>query len=300
MRPAWFGLLLSWFAACSGQTEAVGHTTSIESSSFSALDHARFIWVSAQCVDGVLELAKAGFERTLTSEVQGNGLRFTYDTRVAQPDCVSTEIWSLRAEQAGQWQFTPEAQVSLPPEVACGAAADTVGHGVIQLAGDTLEELRFNSGWCRGFDARFVYRRVASAAPTRDEIIRRYAAHWNRRDARALAGLFAQNGLLIEPFTRSVDGAPVRHEGRADIEAWFSRAFASTPWLALQLGRIEPLDENGQVLAVWRYADARLAEPLAGRNLFLLAGGEIFSSELQLLADPAPRAVAMRVATDTP
>ncbi|HEY2733953.1 MAG TPA: nuclear transport factor 2 family protein, partial [Polyangiales bacterium] len=156
--------------------------------------------------------------------------------------------------------------------------------------GDTLEELRFNSPWCRGFDARFVYRRVPTAPFTRDEIIRRYAAHWNRRDAHAVAGLFSENGLLIEPFTRSNDGAPVRHEGRTDIESWFARAFASTPWLALQLDRIEALNDRGEALAVWRYADARLAEPLAGRNLFLLAGGEIFTSELQLLAEPAPRA----------
>jgi hypothetical protein len=261
----------------------------------SALNGARFIWVSAQCVDGVLELAKTGFERTLTSEVQGTGLRFTYDTKVVQPDCVSTEIWSLQPEAAGQWQFTPDAQVSLPPEISCGASADAVGHGVLRLTGDTLEELRFNSPWCRGLDARFVYRRVPSAALTRDEIVRRYAAQWNRRDAHAVAALFAQHGLLIEPFTRSIDGAPVRHEGRAEIEGWLTHAFATTPWLALQLSRIETpsdSDENGQVLAVWRYADARLAEPLVGRNLFLLAGGEIFSTELQLLGAPVPRAAA--------
>ncbi|HEX4352166.1 MAG TPA: nuclear transport factor 2 family protein, partial [Polyangiales bacterium] len=138
-------------------------------------------------------------------------------------------------------------------------------------------------------DARFVYRRVPSAQLTRDEIIRRYAAHWNRRDAHAVASLFSENGLLIEPFTRSSDGAPVRHEGRADIEGWFSRAFASTPWLALQLSQIETLNDRGEALAVWRYADARLSAPLAGRNLFLLAGGEIFTSEVQLLAEPAPR-----------
>jgi hypothetical protein len=296
---AWWSWCFVCVAACGGEAAAL-HSASPESASLSALDHARFIWVSSQCVDGVLELARTGFERTLRTEVQGTGLRFSYDTRLVQPDCVSTEIWSLKPEQAGQWEFSPEAQVSLPPDVACGAAADKIGHGVIRLAGDTLEELRFNSGWCRGFDARFVYRRVPNAPLTRDEIIRRYAAHWNRRDAHATAGLFAANGLLIEPFTRSVDGAPVRHEGRAQIEAWFANAFASTPWLALQLGRIEPIDENGQVLAAWRYADARLAAPLTGRNLFLLAGGEIFSSELQLLADPVPRTNATQLRADPP
>ncbi|HEX4354794.1 MAG TPA: hypothetical protein VHZ95_17810, partial [Polyangiales bacterium] len=191
-------------AACAAASQATGaHTASPDASNLAALDHARFIWVSAQCVDGALELAKSGFERTLTSEVHGSELRFSYDTRLFQPDCVSTEIWSLKPEASNQWLFTPEAQVSLPPNVACGAAADALGHGLVQLNGDTLEELRFNSPWCRGFDARFVYRRVPSAQLTRDEIIRRYAAHWNRRDAHAVAGLFSENGLLIEPFTRS-------------------------------------------------------------------------------------------------
>jgi hypothetical protein len=277
--------LLLCIVSCGGSASA---TRPDAKSSLAALDGARFLWVSAQCVDGVLELAKTGFERTLNSEVQGSGLRFTYDTRLAQPNCVSTEIWSLQPEAAGQWQFAPEAQVSLPADVSCGAAADAVGHGVIRVTGDTLEELRFNSPWCRGYDARFVYRRAPNAALTRDEIIRRYAAHWNRRDAHAVASLFAQHGLLIEPFTRSVDGAPVRHEGRAEIEGWLSRAFATTPWLALQLSRIETLDDNGQALAVWHYADPRLAAPLSGRNLFLLAGGEIFSTELQLLDSPVP------------
>jgi ketosteroid isomerase-like protein len=253
------------------------------------LDGARFMWVSAQCVDGVLELAKTGFERSLRSEVHGTSLRFSYDTRVAQPDCVSTEVWTLQPEAAGQWQFTPDAQVSLPAGAPCGAAADTVGHGVIRLTGDTLEELRFGSAWCRGFDVRFLYRRVPNTELTDDQLLRRYFAHWNRRDAPAVAALFAEHGQLVEPFTRAPDGAPVRHEGRAAIETWLASAFATTPWLAFQLRSIEPLTETGQILAVWNYRDARLAEPLAGRNLFVLAGGEIFATELQLLTEPVKR-----------
>ena len=245
--------------------------------------------MSAQCVDGVLDLAKTGFERSLRTEVHGPTLRFSYDTRVVQPDCVSTEVWTLEPELAGQWQFSPGAQVSLPTGAACGAAADAVGHGVIRLSGDTLEELRFASPWCRGFDVRFVYRRVANAELTNDQLIRRYVAQWNRRDAPAVAGLFAEHGQLVEPFSRSTDGTPVRHEGRAAIEAWLSAAFATTPWLAMQLRSVEPLDEAGQTLAVWNYRDARLAEPLVGRNLFLLAGGEIFATELQLLSEPVAR-----------
>jgi hypothetical protein len=275
--------------ACGGQSAPLGN---VSESGLATLDRARFIWVSAQCVDGVLDLASSGFERTLNSEVRGATLRFTYDTKLARTDCVSTEVWALKPLSAGQWSFQPEARVTLPPEVSCGAQSDKEGQGVLSLQGDTLEELRFSSPWCRGYDVRFVYRRVPSAVLTRDELIRRYTAHWNRRDPGAIAGLFAEHGLLIEPFSASADGSPVRHEGRKDIEGWLSRAFASTPWSAMQLGSVEELDSSGQALALWSYFDARLAEPLTGRNLFLLAGGEIFATELQLLSEPVAKAPA--------
>jgi hypothetical protein len=276
-------------AACGG-AQSGRQTVPFAPASLRVLDHARFIWVSAQCVDGAIDLAKSGFERTLRSEVHGSTLRFTYDTHVLQPFCDSTEVWTLDPEVGGQWQFSPEAEVGLPPAVACGAVADKVGHGVIRLSGDTLEELRFASPWCRGFDVRFVYQRVPEAMLTRDEVIRRYIAHWNRRDAKAVAGLFSEHGVLIEPFSRSTEGSPVRHEGRASLEAWLAEAFASTPWLAVQLTSVESLDEMGQALAVWRYQDARLAQPMQGRNLFVLAGGEIFATELQLMSEPVPGA----------
>ena len=118
--------------------------------------------------------------------------------------------------------------------------------------------------------------------------MRRYVAHWNRRDPRGVADLFASNGTLIEPFSLSSDGVPVRHEGRASIETWLKQAFTSVPWLAIQLREIETLDERGQMLALWRYFDPKLAEPLMGRNLFVLAGDEVFTTELQLLSEPVP------------
>lgn len=281
----------AWSACAARQGESAAPSGAI---ALSPLDKAHFRWVSAQCVDGVLDLARQGFERTLTTEVYGGKLRFTYDTRLAQPECISTEVWSLQPSAAGQWQFTADAEVRLPAEKPCGAASfdtrpnDAVGQGVVQIAGDTLEELRFGSPWCRGFDARFVYQRIPNPPLDRDEIIRRYVAHWNRRDAHAVASLFADQGALVEPFTRSNDGLPVRHEGRAKIEAWLSQAFGSVPWFALQLTDIQSFDDNGQSLALWRYFDPGLAEPLYGRNLFVLAGGEIFATELQLVSEPVP------------
>lgn len=252
-------------------------------------ERSHFRWVSAQCVDGPLDLARQGFERTLLMERVGSGIRFTYETRLARPQCESTEVWSLKPESNGQWQFTADADVHLPPDEPCGAPIPIEsGHGLVVLHDDTLEELRFGSPWCRGFDVRFVYQRVAAPALSHSAVVRRYVAHWNRRDARALAALFAANGSLIEPFSRSDDTQPVRHEGRAAIEAWLTQAFESVPWLALQLREVEDLDERGQVLALWRYFDPKLDEPLSGRNLFVLAGDEIFATELQLLSEPVP------------
>jgi hypothetical protein len=289
------GVACCWLMACAGSPDVTPDPTP-SLASFRALDHARFIWVSAQCVDGVLELGKNGFERSLTSELDGKGLRFTYDTHLAQPSCESTEIWSLQLSAAGMWQFSQEAEVRLPATAACGASGSISGQGMLQLQGDTLEELRFGSPWCRGFDARFVYRRVPDSTLSRDELIRRYVAHWNRRDAHAVAGLFSPQGLLIEPFSRSSDGTPVRHDGRDNVEAWLSQAFSSVPWLALQLSNIASLDDQDQMSAGWRYRDPRLAEPLSGRNLFVLAGGEIFATELQLVSEPVPVATASQTA----
>jgi ketosteroid isomerase-like protein len=254
----------------------------------SALASSRWTWLSAQCVDGGLTLDPLGFERTLDSDVRGNRLLLTYDTLFVDPICVSTEVWSLSPVAGGQWWFSPEARVTQPPRAPCGAHEDAARQGVLRMTGDTLEEIHFGSEWCRGFDVRFSYRRTSPQALDAQQLVRRYLAHWNRRDPRAVASLFASEGVLVESLSRSPDGAPVRHEGRANVEAWLADAFATTPWLAMQLTDIDVRSES-QATATWRYMDARLAEPVEGRNLFVLAGGEIFATELQLLSSPVPR-----------
>jgi uncharacterized protein (TIGR02246 family) len=258
-------------------------------------------WVSAQCVDGPLDLARQGFERTLLLEQEGSGLRFTYETRIAQPACESTEVWSIKPEKASAlWLFVSDADVRLPPDAPCGAPVPVEsGRGLVVVYGDTLEELRFGSPWCRGFDVRFIYQRIPAPPLSQHELVRRYVASWNRRDARAVAELFASNGTLIEPFSLSADGLPVRHEGRAAIENWLKQAFTSVPWLAIQLRELETLDERGQVVALWRYFDPKLAEPLMGRNLFVLAGDEVFTTELQLLSEPVPAGEGTSVTSST-
>ncbi len=258
------------------------------STPISALANARWTWLSAQCVDGGLTLDPLGFERTLESEVRGNRLILTYDTLFADPACVSTEVWALQPVAGGQWWFAPEARVTMPVRASCGAREEAPRQGVLRMSGDTLEEIHFGSEWCRGFDVRFSYRRTPPQALDAAQLVRRYIANWNRRDPRAVAALFAAEGVLVESLSRSPDGGAVRHQGRSNVEAWLADAFATTPWLAMQLTDIDVRSES-QATATWRYMDARLAAPLEGRNLFVLAGGEIFATELQLLRSPIAR-----------
>lgn len=292
-RASQFGLACSgWLAlialaACSG-VEVPAAAPAPAAMPLSALADSRWTWLSVECVDGGLVLDPLGFERTMDSEVRGNRLLLTYDTVLVQPSCVTTEVWALKPVPGNQWWFSPEARVTQPVRGACGAREDVARQGALRMTGDTLEEIHFGSAWCRGFDVRFSYRRAARTTLTPEQIVRRYLAHWNRRDPRAVAGLFASDGVLVESFTRSPDAQPARHQGRANVEAWLADAFATTPWLAMQLTDIDVRSET-QATATWRYMDARLAEPVDGRNLFVLAGGEIFATELQLLSSPAPR-----------
>jgi ketosteroid isomerase-like protein len=287
MSRAWCSVMLALLAACSQAGRPAAVAPSPSPAALSVLADARWTWLSAQCVDGGLALDPLGFDRTLSSEVRGDRVVLTYDTLLAEPACESTEVWTLSPVSGGQWWFRPEARVTLPASAQCGAREDAPRQGVLRMSGETLEEIHFGSAWCRGFDVRFAYRRAAPGELSAEQLVRRYLAHWNRRDPRAVASLFAEEGQLVEPFTRSPDGSLVRHQGRANVEAWLADAFATTPWLAMQLTGIEPRSES-QVIANWRYMDARLAEPVSGRNLFVLAGGEIFATEVQLLGPPAP------------
>jgi hypothetical protein len=253
------------------------------------LDGACFMWVEAECNDGPLDLAGLGFDRELTLGVGGPDLTLTFDTDIASQACFSTAVWSAKpASEGGLWRFEPRALVTLPPEQKCGANESEPTDGILHMSGEVLEIGLHRSPWCRGFDARFVYRRVEPKRLDARRVVTRYVAAFARADAAAMAALFVDAGALVEPFTKTDDGNYKRHEGRAAVRAWYASAFASAPWLALRLLSIEPGAAEGQLIARWEYMDAHLAEPLRGRNLFVIAGGEIFETELQLVDDPKP------------
>jgi hypothetical protein len=286
-RLVWAAFAL--LCACGGAPESPWQTLGARERG--GLAGSRWVWLDAECSDGALELGSVGLERTLGVEISPRGVvQLTFDSELAASGCSATSVWSVTPTQrAARWRFAPEAVVALPPDGRCGADEREATEGTLRMLGDVLEVVVYRSQWCRGFDARFLYRRSTPDQLTPRALAARYIAHWNRGDAAAVAQLFVDDGALIEPFTRTDDGNYARHQGRAEVQAWLDRAFASSPWLALRLLSFEPGAGPGQWIATWDYMDANLATPLRGRNLFVIAGGEIFETELQLVAEPLPK-----------
>lgn len=246
----------------------------------------RFEWVQAECNDGALDLAALGFERSLAVQAQAGSLLLTFDTVLATTGCAQTSVWQAKpAAQSEGWHFEPQALVGLPPGAECGAVEREPVDGSLRIDGDELEVVTHRSPWCRGFDARFVYRRVESRLLSPQEVVVRYIAHFDRGDADSVARLFEAGASMVEPFTRTADGSYARHEGREALRGWYASAFSGASWHGMRLLGLETRGQ-GQLVANWEYMDANLAEPLRGRNLFLIAEGEIYETEVQLVTDP--------------
>lgn len=255
----------------------------------SPLDGTRWLWVDAECNDGPLDLGRIGFDRELAIAAAGPGvLVLTLESELATTGCFNSAQWEAAIGQGASVHFEPRDVVSLPPDTDCGAVERSPMEGSLRLSGDELELVTHGSPWCRGFDARFVYRRAEPRRLSARQVVTRYVGAFNRRDPDGLARLFVDSGSLIEPFSRTNDGNYRRHEGRDAIAAWYARAFGSTPWSAMRLTAIEDAGAGARIIADWQYMDARLAQPLHGRNVFVIAGGEIYESEVQLIDDPQP------------
>ena len=293
VRAAVIGLMSLWLAsACGSAAQSPWET--VGKGGRGGLAGSRWVWLDAECSDGALELGSVGLERSLGVEISPRGVvQLTFDSELAATGCSATSVWTVTPTQrAARWKFAPEALVALPPDGVCGAEERETTEGTLRMLGDVLEVVIYRSQWCRGFDARFLYRRSSPEQLTARALVARYVAHWNRGDAASVAALFVDDGALIEPFTRTDDGNYARHRGRTEVQAWLERAFASSPWTALRLLSFEQGAGEGQWIATWDYMDANLGAPLRGRNLFVIAGGEIFETELQLVADPLPKPAA--------
>jgi hypothetical protein len=285
-------LLLCWaLLACSGPGRPPADRPDPGSEGWKRLRGTTWLWTEAGCVDRPLDLASRGFGQQLRIRGVSGGLMLLSDSEFAAENCSRTVIRVARpGPDPGLWSYEEQARVSLPPAEACRGTVESSHQGVIRLAGETLEMLFYRSAWCGGFDARFVYRRAEPRPLSELQVIRHWAAHFNRRDAEAVAALFARSGSLVEPFTPTSDGNLQRHDGRTRVRNWYRDTFASIPWLALRLLSATDSAKPGHRVAEWQYMDSGLVRPFQGRNLFIIAGGEIFETEIQVTTEivPAP------------
>jgi hypothetical protein len=249
----------------------------------------RYTWVDAHCSDGEIDLAGVGFERTVDVERRNDSVLLTYDTALATEGCRALSVWSARPEKdLYLYTLVPEAWVELPAGTVCGEQERATTTGELHFAGDTLEIITQRSPWCRGYDAHFIYRAMPPVELEGRELVARYVAHFSRGDSGALAAMFDGHGALIESFSASADGQPTRHEGRAAIRAYFERVFSSARWHAARLIAVSPGEGDNVIIADLEYMDSELSEPLRVRSSFVLAAGEIFESDTQLVTDPKP------------
>lgn len=276
-------LAISFLSTCGPTSFSGRRITRERQRSFDVLDRSSWSWFEAACIDRPLDLFKRGFEQKLRVRVQNDGLLLTFDNEFIGEGCEQTVVMSATpALEQDQWQIVEEARVALPADDACFGRPEQVRPGIVRLSGDVLELLIYRSDWCNGFDVRFAYRSIPNTPLTDRQLIRHYAAHFNRRDPASLAALFAETGSLTEPIASTVDGNPKRHQGRKEVERFFRSAFESTRWLALRMTAIERSNEPGYYFANWDYMDSHLEKPFGGRNLFIVAEGEIFQTEIQI------------------
>jgi hypothetical protein len=233
-----------------------------------------------------LDLASQGFRDTLRIGSDAQGLILTHDMRIEAAECSLTLVQRALpgATPDSSWTLESAAHIDVPAD--CGIQRDPDRPGDLRIRGSFLEVYVQRSNWCGGLELKMVFAQENPTLLSGDELIRRYAAGFNQRDAGGVANLFAVSGSLVEPFTESATGT-TRHEGRTSVLRWYLDAFSGTPWLAMQLQGIEPGAGPGQFIANWNYMDPRLEEAMVGENLFTVAAGEIFETEIRL-SGPTP------------
>jgi len=248
----------------------------------------RWRWIEAHCTEGPLDLSTRGYAAELRIEADNEGLLLTYDQTFEAETCTQTVIQRARPQEDGRhFAMVEEVRISQPASDDCAGRMEQERLGEVRKNGDLLEVLVQRSFvWCEGFEARMVFAPMAPAMLDQDQIVRRYAAHFNRRDAARVAALFADSGSLVEPFHITRTGGASRHDGRGAIQAYYEETFRGVEWLALQIGEVAPEGGDGHLVVDWRYMDPRVSEPFGGRNHFTIAAGEIFESRIEITDPP--------------
>jgi hypothetical protein len=249
----------------------------------------RWRYTEAHCTEGTLDLSPRGFAQELRVMALGAnlpGFMLVYDQTFAREQCTQTVMISATPSSNGEFQLREEQRISVPATPACENAVrpDPPRPGEVRLVGGDLEVLTQRSNWCGGFEVRMTYQPLPPELLTEEQIIRRYVAYFNRKDVPSIAGLFADTGSLVDPFTVSDIGGATRHEGREAVAAWYAQAFDGVPWVGLKLTGIR--HEGDSWTAEWAYMDGRLEEPFTGTSQFTIAAGEIFEAQMALTRPP--------------
>lgn len=242
----------------------------------------RWRFVGATCTEGTPTLMDSGFARALQVAADDTGLVLVTDDRLGE-GCVETVATRATpgANVDAPWTMREEARVT---SGECPTRSEEDRPGDVRVRGDLLEVYVQRSVWCNGLELKVAYAAAAPMARSPEELVRHYVLHFNRRDPVAAASLFAEAGALVEPFLRTPEDQPTRHEGRAAVFAWHRESLGSTPWLAMKIVGLEQGVTPGAWILDWHYMDPRLDAPFAGRNRFTLAGGEIFEMSIEVTA----------------
>lgn len=248
-----------------------------------AVAQSRWTFVEASCTEGTPDITP---ERTATVRVDDQGLLFIFDQKVGECSESIAQRFTPGENPDDEWSMVEEARVRLG---ACEHAPEAERRPAdLRMRGQFLEYYVQRSKRCNGLEVKMVFAPAPPAPPTDEQLLRHYALHFNRRDARAITELFSDAGSLVEPFNRTPDDQPMRHDGKAQIYAWFNETFSATPWLALKVVGITPGQTPGAWTMDWHYMDPRLDVPFAGRNRFTIAAGEIFETTIEITQPQVP------------
>ncbi|MCB9592070.1 MAG: nuclear transport factor 2 family protein [Sandaracinaceae bacterium] len=255
------------------------------------IDGTRWRWVEAYCTEGALDLLGRGYAATVQVRQDGEALTLITDQVFATEQCQHTLLTTATPGQP-DWQVEEVTRIAVPATPECIGVPEPRRPGEVRVTDGRLEVLVQRSQWCNGLEVRMVYERAPDGLLADDQIVRRYAAFWSHGDATAVAGLFAQGGSLLEPFTRTATGEPYSHVGRQAVSTWFQESIESSPWRAVRITQIVDEPSQGATshrAVTWEYMDPRLSEPLAGVTHFTIAAGEIFEARIELTTEPAVR-----------
>ena len=265
---------------CSGASTKLSKTRSV-----ATMAGARYLWADARCSDGALDMGTMGFSQELFVDVDHKGALLTFDTHVLKKACHELGVWRVWSGKDSQLRFQTAPPVVTPIGKACTVQEALWLDGRMTFVGNTLELKIERSQYCRGYEATFTYKPVAPRPLSEQELVARFVARFNLRDASAVTDLFENDAVLIEPFSRSVDGTSTHHEGTDALNRYFSAAFAASDWSALRMLSLErDRAEKGWILH-WEYMDSRLQQPFAGRSYLSFGGQQIFIMEIQPMGE---------------